>query len=276
MGGSLTGMIVNEMYNAQVAGVIVPFYTYIVESTSNSPQDQFETVSIDSIPERRMFSENIVLGSSEYKEISMTFDTSGYRIFQTFGTLDTKIELFNSQGNSLSNGTGDDNGYGMNSLLRYYCVAGTTYKVKIRFFGSLTAGEFIFSVTPANGVVNSGTSSIVTYDDIWAVTGFVGYTFNTWTVLNQTKCITFSAPSDGTYTFEIISDYDTYLYVIDPQSFSTWKNGVDYDDDSGTNFNALISRELKAGIPYLVVYSSFNIQNSSSIGNVTVNITKEP
>ena len=47
MGGSLTGMIVNEMYNAQVAGVIVPFYTYIVESTSNSPQDQFETVSID-------------------------------------------------------------------------------------------------------------------------------------------------------------------------------------------------------------------------------------
>lgn len=276
MGGSLTGMIVNEMYNAQVAGVIVPFYTYIVESTSNSPQDQFETVSIDSIPERRMFSENIVLGSSEYKEISMTFDTSGYRIFQTFGTLDTKIELFNSQGNSLSNGTGDDNGYGMNSLLRYYCVAGTTYKVKIRFFGSLTAGEFIFSVTPANGVVNSGTSSIVTYDDIWAVTGFVGYTFNTWTVLNQTKCITFSAPSDGTYTFEIISDYDTYLYVIDPQSFSTWKNGVDYDDDSGTNFNALISRELTAGIPYLVVYSSFNIQNSSSIGNVTVNITKEP
>ena len=145
-----------------------------------------------------------------------------------------------------------------------------------RFFSSSTAGEFLFSVTPANGVPNSGTSSIVTYEDIWAVTNLTGYTFNTWTVLNQTKCITFSAPSDGVYTFEMISDYDTYLYVIDPQSFSIWKNGVDYDDDSGTSFNALISRELKAGIPYLVVYSSYNIQNSSSIGNVTVSITKNP
>lgn len=274
MGSSITGMVVNEMYKAQEAGVIVPYYTYIVEKTTKSAQNQFETVSIDSVAERRMLYQNVVLGHSEYKEYTMTFDTSGYKVFQTFGNLDTKIEIFNAQGTSLTNGSGDDNGYSTNSMVRYYCTAGTTYKVRVSFFSSSRAGEFMFAVTPANGVLNSGSSTLSSYEDIWAVTGYTGYTFNTWTVLNQTKFLTFTAPSSGEYTFEITSEYDTYIYVIDPRSFSMWKDDRDFNDDDGEGLNPKIVRELEIGVPYLVVYSSYNIQNSSAIGNISVHIGK--
>ena len=274
MGSSITGMVVNEMYKAQEAGVIVPYYTYIVEKTTKSAQNQFETVSIDSVAERRMLYQNVVLGHSEYKEYTMTFDTSGYKVFQTFGNLDTKIEIFNAQGTSLTNGSGDDNGYSTNSMVRYYCTAGTTYKVRVSFFSSSRAGEFMFAVTPANGVLNSGSSTLSSYEDIWAVTGYTGYTFNTWTVLNQTKFLTFTAPSSGEYTFEITSEYDTYIYVIDPRSFSMWKDDRDFNDDDGEGLNPKIVRELETGVPYLVVYSSYNIQNSSAIGNISVHIGK--
>ena len=159
-------------------------------------------------------------------------------------------------------------------MVRYYCTAGTTYKVRVSFFSSSRAGEFMFAVTPANGVLNSGSSTLSSYEDIWAVTGYTGYTFNTWTVLNQTKFLTFTAPSSGEYTFEITSEYDTYIYVIDPRSFSMWKDDRDFNDDDGEGLNPKIVRELETGVPYLVVYSSYNIQNSSAIGNISVHIGK--
>lgn len=87
--------------------------------------------------------------------------------------------------------------------------------------------------------------------------------------------LTFTAPSSGEYTFEITSDFDTYLYVIDPTSSTTITINTNYNDDSGEGLNSKLTTSLKTDIPYLVIYSGYNLSNSSHTGNLTLKITKE-
>jgi hypothetical protein len=50
-------------------------------------------------------------------------------------------------------------------------------------------------------------------------------------------------------------------------------NGVDYDDDSGTDLNAKITRKLTAGVKYLIIYSGYNPGNQGYAGNITLKIS---
>ncbi len=63
------------------------------------------------------------------------------------------------------------------------------------------------------------------------------------------------------------------MYVIDPRS-SEPLNGSDYNDDSGEGFNPIITKNLTANIPYLVIYSSYNLSTTPESEYIVLNVNK--
>ena len=79
-----------------------------------------------------------------------------------------------------------------------------------------------------------------------------------WIDANSTKVVRYTPPTSGSYTFETTGDYDTYLYVIDPRSHEKLVANEDYNDDGGEGTNALLTIDLDANVPYLVIISPYN------------------
>ena len=159
-------------------------------------------------------------------------------------------------------------------MLAYYCSANTEYVVRVKFWSSSVYGNTKLAITPAFGARKTDISSITQYEDIYAVEGYTGFTWNTYAQPNYTRVITFKAPSSGNYTFEIESEFDTYVYVIDPRSSSAIVYNVNYNDDSGEDMNPLLTTYLTADVPYLIIYSAFNPSSLSETTDLTLHITK--
>ena len=69
--------------------------------------------------------------------------------------------------------------------------------------------------------------------------------------------LTFTPTRTGTYTITLTSEFDNYLYVIDPRSANTIAQNEDYNNDSdGTN--AKVTKTLISGMRYYIVFSEFN------------------
>ncbi|MBQ8625412.1 MAG: hypothetical protein IJ419_04475 [Agathobacter sp.] len=216
-----------------------------------------------------------MLTPGSYYDLHVTFGTTGSKLIQTFGTMDTIIELYSSSGTLLiSSSQTDDEGYQANAFLRYYTKADSQYIIRVRFYNPNLSGSTKLSITPATGARISGANTIECYDDIKTVKNYSGYTWTTYSELNYTRVLTFTAPTSGEYTFEITSEFDTYLYVIDPRSSSSLIRYTDYDDDSGEGLNAKLTRTLDAGVPYLVIYSGYNIENENHTGTLVLKISK--
>ncbi len=272
LGSSFTGMIVDQMYAAQEAGVIVPYYVYIVQNTSLPAENQSSSVLVDTPAETKLYSSQVVLGKGEYKEFTIQFEVSGYKTFGTFGELNTQMYLYSSSGTLLTSDNND--GYNDNALLNYYCSANTSYKIRVYFYYASQAGEFLFCITPASSFIGNSSQSLSSYEDIWSISEYENITIDSNIFLNQTSVITFKAPSDGEYTFSISSDYDTYLYVIDPRASRMLVVNQDYNDDAGDGLNARVTKMLDANIPYLLVYCAYNPANASQVGDVSIHIAK--
>ena len=214
----------------------------------------------------------VKLDKGGYCDYTVTFATSGYKLIQTFGTRDTKIELYSASGTLLTNN--DDGGYSLNSLIKYYCSANTEYTIRVKFWSSSTYGETKLAITPAYGALNSDSSDLTTYEDIYAITTYTGYTWGTYAQKNYVRVITYTPPSSGSYTFTIESEFDTYIYVIDPRSSELVKINVNYNDDSGEGMNPLLTTTLEANVPYLIIYSAYNPNSLTETQNLTVKINK--
>lgn len=212
------------------------------------------------------------LDAGEVAEYQVTFTTSGSKLLQTFGNKDTKMELYSASGSLLA--SDDDDGYSLNSLIRYYVTAGNTYTIKVYFYSSSNSGETKLSITPAFGALNDGVETLETYENIYAITNSTNFTWNTFAQTNYSRVITFKAPSAGEYTFEINSDFDTYIYVIDPRSSKPLIINKDYNDDSGEGMNPLLTVELSANIPYLIIYSAYNPGGLTEQKELSVHIYK--
>lgn len=212
------------------------------------------------------------LDAGEVAEYQVTFATSGSKLLQTFGNKDTKMELYSASGSLLA--SDDDDGYSLNSLIRYYVTEGNTYTIKVYFYSSSNSGETKLSITPAFGALNDGVETLETYENIYAITNSTNFTWNTFAQTNYSRVITFKAPSADEYTFEINSDFDTYIYVIDPRSNSAIVYNVNYNDDSGEGMNPLLTTYLDANIPYLIIYSAYNPGSPAETRDLTLHIIK--
>lgn len=214
----------------------------------------------------------IYLSKGGYCDFYITFGTAGSKLLQTFGTINTYMEVYdNTTGTRLE--YDDDDGYSTNAFIRRVFEANKVYRIRVRFYDSDAYGSTKLVITPTTWLINPGSSSISCYEDIWTVTGKTSYSLSTSIALNSTKALVFTPPSDGSYTFETTGSIDTYMYVLDPRS-STPVTASDYNDNGGTGTNARLTKTLKAGVPYIVFYSAYDISSSSSTGSMSLVIKK--
>ncbi len=192
-------------------------------------------------------------------DYTVTFTTAGTKLIQTFGDLDTELELYNSNGTLIA--SSDDEGYNTNAFLNLYTPANSTYRIRVKFHRTTTFGWVRLAITPAFTVWDTGLDSIAKYGDIRNFTG-VSCNWHSYAQNNRTKVITFTPSTTGTYAIELESIFDNYLYVIDPRSSNKIVSDVDYNDDGGGNLQAKITRKLEKGVPYLIIYSQWNLSAS--------------
>lgn len=194
-----------------------------------------------------------------YKELSVTFGNSAYQMIQTFGHLDTIIQLYSSTGTLLA--SNDDAGYNNNALLSYYFEANTEYKIRVSFCYSSEAGLTKIAIIP--------TYYCDSYEDIQA---YVDYSmeirdhFQT----NRVEIITCEYSHEQEMTLTLYANEDTCLYIIDPTSTDAivetagGNMGDDkyldnlFNDDFDGAMDSRITKNFEYDIPYLVIFSAYD------------------
>ena len=198
-----------------------------------------------------------------YKDYYVTFATTGRKMFQTFGSKDAELYLFDTENNQLA--YNDDAGYGQNSLFYYTVEANKPYILRVEFYSDLTTGEVKVGITPAS-IMYSTYEDIWNYESVYMIYGFSSS-------LNTTRIITFTPKESGTYTFKTNysgdTQIDTCLYVVDPYTTTACL----YNDDGAGDLQALITMDLIAGRPYFIVISTYDITIVSGSIGLMVNKT---
>ena len=247
-GGEFEIQISVQGYHTQTPGTGPYFTTYLpIYVFSN------KTLTADS---QTKYKELIFsLDEGEYCDIYITFATAGPKLFQTFGTKDTMISLYSIGGTLLA--SNDDSGYMNNGLIRYDCAANTTYKVRVNFFSTTVHGKLKFTVIPTKWTAKYGYTDIDNYSNIRDISS-APITLSTNAIPNNSKVFVFIPPESREYSFEITSNFDTFLYLIDPRSTDPIVNNVNYNDNGGVGANAYLTVTLNAYVQYLVIYSAAN------------------
>ena len=178
--------------------------------------------------------------------------------------------LYDSEYNLIT--TDDDDGYNTNSLISAHFTANTPYILRVEFFSFNSIGDIKVGITPARGAIKAGISAITKYEDIYNIKS-TAFNWGSWLDKGYTKVITFTPPSDGKYSFNIVSNYDTYLYVIDPRSNQPITSN-NYNDDGGENLNPYLSIDLDDSVTYFVIYSFLNPNGINSNIDLTLEIRK--
>jgi len=240
------------------------FYVQIMSYQTNSPMTgaYFSAMLSFSIPKEqqesitfssgtRIVEKEVVLRAGGYLDLTVTFPVTSYKTFQTFGLLDSYLELYDSKGTRIA--TDDDNGYKLNAYINYYCLANVQYRLRVRFFSASRNGLTRLMVSQGYG-----------YNTFNTLPNCYTGSYLTGLKQDSVRLLKFT-PSYTTYyrfgTLPYGESIDTYLYIIDPGSAELTayrRNGNTYDDDSGGNWQAFINTWLQAGVPYLIVFSRYN------------------
>lgn len=198
-----------------------------------------------------------------YKDFYTVFISSGRQLFQTFGTLDVKMSLYDSNYNLLIQD--DDKGYRLNSFFYYNVEASKPYYLRVEPYNSSASGKVKIGVTPAS----------IVYDKYEAISNMTTDTECSATfpsMIYATRIETFIPKVDGRYEFRTgfvgSTHINTYFYLIDPEkTIPCW-----YDDDNGGDAQALLRVTLKANKRYLMIISNYSA--ASNTPSLTLNIRK--
>ena len=246
----------------------VPYCTeWSTFTITGVPMTSEETLPI--IAANNRYTEKVIyLDSGAYKDIKVTFASSGNRVVQTFGTIDTFLELYSSDGTKLlGQADTDDDGYSLNALFSYNFSANTSYTIRVKFCSSSAYGNTKLAIVPTyhhdNYEAAYGTYSSTT------VSSSLGN--------NAVALFRYKFDSSGIATFSMSADADSYIYIIDPTStaviarFSGDNTDIAnlYDDDSGGNLQAQLSKYVQAGKEYLVIISFYNPSTMSGEFSIT-------
>lgn len=229
----------------------------------------------------RLIEKQIYLNEGEKSELEITFSTSGTKIIQTLGALDTKIVVLDENKKALNSASEcDDKGYERNAFVSIYLNANTKYYISTCFYNSNVSGYLKLLITNTfNFKDNASTnSSITSYEDIWNINSYDNYSLYAYCTQNYSNMVTYTPKSSGYHTIELISEFDNYLYVFDPTSSELGIMDVDYNDDGGEGTNAKLKKNLIAGRPYLIIFCQYNpsrtFDNLDTGDDVVIKISK--
>ncbi len=205
--------------------------------------------------------------------VKVRFNTSGYRLVQTFGSKDTKMSIYaDPAGDVLA--SNDDAGYGVNGLINYNFNAGVDYYIKVQFYSSTVYGDFRLAVTPAHNGSSLSPDCITDFDNVQTLPVSEYKAITPVLSPGESEVALFIPTITGNYTIATRGDRDMYLYLIDPTSSEVIGEGGGYkNDDSGEDYNAYLSVNLQAQKKYLIIYSLYNPASATSeIADIIVEV----
>ena len=166
----------------------------------------------------------VISSGGETKYFSFTPSKTGIYVIYSTGTSDTKVYLYDSNGNQLY--YDDDGGDNRNFRLEYILTAGTTYTFAIQYYNSSTTGTINFNfglaysvVYNANGGENAPGQQTKDYGSPLTLSSSEptkeGYDFCGWATSKSATTATYQP--GGTYT----SNSDITLYAVWEESDET-------------------------------------------------------
>lgn len=263
----IQGQMVKMIYHAQEEGLITPYFVSIIKKYDDLPIEFYTENLYIKMPYDEYYEDIVTLGSVEHKDYSITFDNPGEKIIQTFGNVDSIIELYDSYSNLLC--SNDDYGYELNSLINYSFEAKVRYVIRIKYF-NVKAGVTKLSIIPAHDLKKNNVSTIDEYEDIFSISSLDTYIF-TPCYNGFSTLLTFSPSIKSDYIITTIGATDTYMYLIDPRCPDRILNS-NYDDDSGENSNALIEKRLSCETTYLIICARPTIHDTYQTTNLYISM----
>lgn len=213
----------------------------------------------------RLFEKCFTIAPGTYWYFSFSFNQAGTKFIQTLGQGDTEMWLYESDGTTLIT-SDDDSGHSLNSFMYRYMNSGTNYVLKIGLYSAAASSDVKLIIAPLYGVLDPSHASYDSYESYLNLP-YNNYTFSSYLCQWNSKAITWTPQESGNFTLSLTSQYDNYLYVMDPRSANQNVINVNYNDDANGR-NAAVTGNYEAGVRYLIVYSQYNPSNS--IGNDTV------
>ena len=190
------------------------------------------------------------LAPRQYADYIIRFHSAGIKIIQTFGWKDTKISIFNSSYELIT--SNDDAGYSTNALISLNVAANSLYVIRVEIVDATKSGTYKLALTPSDTAYGS-------YEAFANASGLsdVDYAVST----HDAAYYRYTSSNSGKWIqFCTEASFDAYLYLIDPRStaamtenFGDSYKGPAANDDGGGGTDAMISQQLDAGVPYLVI-----------------------
>lgn len=238
-----------------------PYFSQYYEFSKPSKAEQ--TLNINNV---RYYEKTVAIAEGTNWTFDISFDTSGTKLIQTFGTSDTKMWIYASDGTTLLE-VDDDDGCSTNSLIYRYFEKGVKYILKLAMYSSSVSGETKLSIAPIYGVKSDDATEINSFENFMNINTYTTYTWTSYLATNYSKMVTWTVPETGTYKISLTSDYDNYLYVINPLSSTENVWNVDYNDDSD-GINASLTRAYEKNKKYAIFYCQYSPKNEIGTNSV--------
>lgn len=252
------------------------FYVRIAGYETNSPvtgeyisnkltlnKGTIETLT-DSIyfSDRTRYHEEIIeLYPTQDKEFTITFETAGKKIIQTFGAYNVYMYIYDNNDVLLTSDYND--GYLLNSFITFESNANTTYVIRVRFASTNQNGEFKLGIYPT---IFSGIND---FEDIFNDTMPTSITHYASLILNSSHVFSLTITETRSYTLEThqyVDTVDTYLYIVDV----TNEDPFIANDDGGVGLYSKITTTLESGHTYLIIVAAYDITTQSGQFNLTI------
>lgn len=263
-----------EVYYAKVSAfqnALIPYYTLSLTETSGGSGDAYESDNTMAT------AKGIVAGETQSHSIHAAGDVDWVKIrplqggtyqIQTSGNGDLKLDLYSANGTLLA--TDDDSGVGLNARIGYTLNANTDYYIKAYTYNtSVLIDSYGLSVAL---MVGSELGDEYESDNIPTAAKPItlGETqSHSIHIEGDVDWVTFTPTVSAEYTIQTIGsglNCDTQLYLYTSLANAQADNYLQWDDDSGADRNALISRVLTAGTTYYIKAQAWSTYTIPSYG----------
>ena len=242
-----------------------PYLSNVVEIQMNrdismtfTPDDNYAEVKV-----------GIPAGGTE--EVRVVFSESGYVVLQTFGELDTTMEIVNTNTQNIVKSFNDtnDKGYGVNAYARVYVTSGVEYLVKIKCTYPIASGRIKLSMLYGGNYSGVEGGTISEYDNIYLYlhsfdTSEISFsTFNKY--MHATRLTTSYSKE---YTITVNCGNWTVLGVVDPLSNKL----LVLFEDVTVGMPAIVTAQLEANKEYLLLFGIDDPDDFNSSNTLVLNI----
>lgn len=282
--------VADTVYYAKVSSyqnALIPHYTLSLSEAAGGGGDAYENDNTMAT------AKGIIAGETQSHSIHAAGDVDWVKIrpiqtgtyqIQTTGNGDLKLDLYSVSGVLLA--TDDDSGVGLNARIGYVLNANTDYYIKAYTYNP----NVIVNSYGLNVALMVGSELGDEYENDDSPSSAKPITLGTTQshsihIAGDVDWVTFTPTVSAEYTIQTTGsglNCDTQLYLYASLADAQAGRYLQWDDDSGSDRNALISRVLTTGSTYYIkaqAWSSYTIpsyglrvtQNNGTGANAAIN-----